>query len=177
MKTRFGGSTRCQDVRSDLGQALDEIERQGQQAIADPLRPSLRHDLGVDALRAGWQRIETNGYWGTFLGDELMQRPQRTGSAGLDLQRHDPAAEFDDVVHFGVIGTAPPKPVGQLSVGPAREKVPKMLTNELLGRRAGIDQLGAGPAGEGSPTNAANGVHQADVEKDEFEYAFLQIGL
>ena len=62
----------CQGARDDFRQTFNEIEWQGQQAIADPSGLALRHDLGVDVLRAGRQSVEANGDGRTFLVDELM---------------------------------------------------------------------------------------------------------
>ena len=56
----------CQGARDDFRQTFNEIEWQGQQAIADPSGLALRHDLGVDVLQLGGNPSKRTAMGGRF---------------------------------------------------------------------------------------------------------------
>ena len=81
------------------------------------------------------------------------------------------------VVDLGVVGSALAQPVGEFAVRPVREQERQVLADELLGAGTGVDQLGVRLPGDGLPAESADGVHQADVEKEQLEHLLLQARL
>ena len=128
--------------------------------------PSPRRDLGIDRLQLGQVCMETDGEGHTLLEHELVQGLERSGSTGLHLDWHDVATELGDIVDLGVARSAFTEPVGQLPVRPRGEEILQVLSDELLGRRPRIDQLGRSLIRERLPSQPADRVHQADVQKE-----------
>ena len=107
-----------------------------------------------------------------FLRDELMQRAQTSSRAGPDLDRNDAALESHHEIDLGAGRAAFAQPVCQFAAGGgARESILQVLSHELLGNGAVVDELDViepryrppREAAYDAPQNSINGPNYGSV--------------
>src|SRR3989339_166714 len=121
--------------------------------------------------------VKANAKPALFLKRKLQQRFQATAQSRLDFNRYNGLSDGNDIIDFCAARLFLAEPIMEGWMPACPVQIEHMLAYELFGHLSFVHELPAQHILCGKRVDAANIIHQPNIEKQWFENLFLCPGL